>query len=168
MNIARKIIIIVAFLAAGGGICFGQSSSPSATSKSSSSSPSTSTASTAAPYTEGSVWEITMVKTKAGMGDDYIKNLAKNYKTVMEEEKKQNLILSYKVLLGDASTAGDYNMLLMVEYKNMAALDGLRDKIDPIAQKTIGNEDQRRDASIKRADIREILGSKTMREITLK
>lgn len=50
----------------------------------------------------------------------------------------------------------------------MAALDGFRDKADPIAQKIAGSEEQRRDASIKRAEIREILGSKTMREITLK
>jgi hypothetical protein len=114
------------------------------------------------------VWEITMVRTKAGMGDDYLKNLAKNYKAVMDEEKKQNLVLNYKILLGDASMAGDYNMLLMVEFRNMAALDGLRDKTDPIGQKIMGGEDQIRDASVKRAEIRDILGTKTMREITLK
>jgi len=165
MKTARNLAIIVAIsLLGGAGFCFAQTSSPSSTTSSSS----TSSGSTAAPYTEGSVWQVTMVKTKAGMGDDYIKNLAKTYKTVMEEEKKQNLVLSYKVLLGDASTAGDYNMLLMVEYKNMAALDGLRDKVDPITQKIAGNEEQRRDASIKRGEIREIIGSKTMREITLK
>jgi hypothetical protein len=114
------------------------------------------------------VWQITMVKTKAGMGDDYLKNLAKNYKVVMDEEKKQNLVLSYKILLGDASTEDDYDMLLMVEYKNMAALDGLRDKTDPIGQKIIGGEDQIRAGSVKRSEIRDILGNKTMREITLK
>lgn len=102
------------------------------------------------------------------MGDDYLKNLAKNYKIVMEEERKQNLVLGYKILLGDASTADDYNMLLMVEYKNMAALDGLRSKTDPIGQKIMGGEEQIRDASVKRAEIRDILGNKTMREITLK
>ena len=121
-----------------------------------------------APYTEGSVWEITMVRTKPGMGDDYIKGLAKNYKAVMEEQKKQNLVLSYKFLLGDASSAADYNMLLMVEYKNMAAFDGLREKTDPIGQKVVGNEDQQRQAAMKRAELREILGDKVMREITLK
>lgn len=109
-----------------------------------------------------------MVKTKAGMTDDYIKNLARNYKAVMDEEKKQNLILSYKILLGDASTATDYDMLLLVEFKNMAALDGLRAKTDPIADKIMGGEEQIRSGSVKRAEIREILGSKTMREITLK
>ncbi len=109
-----------------------------------------------------------MVRTKPGMGDDYIKGLAKNYKAVMEEQKKQNLVLSYKFLLGDASSAADYNMLLMVEYKNMAAFDGLREKTEPIGQKVVGNEDQQRQAAMKRAEVREILGSKTMREITLK
>lgn len=86
----------------------------------------------------------------------------------MEEQKKLNMVVSYKILLGDASTADDYNLLLMVEYKNMAAFDGLRDKVDPITQKITGGEDQQRQASVKRAEIREILGSKTMREITLK
>ena len=30
-----------------------------------------------APYTEGPVWTVTMVKTKTGMTDDYLKELAK-------------------------------------------------------------------------------------------
>lgn len=157
-------MIAVALLLSSIGLCLAQATTPS----SASSAANPSSTSGGAPYTEGSVWQITMVKTKAGMGDDYIKNLAKNYKAVMEEEKKQNLVLSYKVLLGSAATADDYDMLLMVEYKNMAALDGLRDKVDPITQKIAGNEEQRRDASIKRGEIREIIGSKTMREITLK
>ena len=29
-----------------------------------------------APYTEGPVWNVTMVKTKAGMTDEYLKGLA--------------------------------------------------------------------------------------------
>ena len=45
-----------------------------------------------APYTEGPVWAITMVKTKPGMDDDYLKMLAKIYKMSNEEAKKQNII----------------------------------------------------------------------------
>jgi hypothetical protein len=56
----------------------------------------------------------------------------------------------------------------MVEYKNMAAFDGLREKADPIADKTLGSEDVQRQGAIKRMEIREIMGSKLMREITLK
>jgi hypothetical protein len=121
-----------------------------------------------APYTEGTVWQVTMVHTKPGMSDDYLKGLAKFLKATMDAEKKEGLIVSYKMLLGEASTPADYDILLMVEFKNMAALDGLRAKTDPIAQKIMGGEDQQRQLAMKRTELREIMGSKLMREITLK
>jgi hypothetical protein len=121
-----------------------------------------------APYTEGSVWQITMVKTKFGVGDEYLKGLAKTFKGALDEAKKQNLILDYKILLGEAATPQDFNILLMVESKNMAAQDNARDKFDPIARKVEGTPDQQRATAVKRLDIREILGNKLMREITLK
>jgi hypothetical protein len=121
-----------------------------------------------APYTEGSVWQITMVKTKFGVGDEYLKGLAKTFKGALDEAKKQNLILDYKILLGEAATPQDFNILLMVESKNMAAQDNAREKFDPIARKVEGTPDQQRAMAVKRLDIREILGNKLMREITLK
>jgi hypothetical protein len=121
-----------------------------------------------APYTEGGVWQITMVKTKPGMSDDYLKALAKIFKTTNDEAKKQGIITDYKILMGGASTPQDYDILLMVQVPNMAALDGLRDKTDPIASRLIGNDDQQRQMAVKRLEIREIMGGKIMREITLK
>ena len=174
-----KTLVIAALSLGLNGLCFGQSSSPTSTTSGSktstaSSSPTTATstttttASTGAPYIEGPVWTITMVKTKSGMSDDYLKQIGQSVKPVMEEEKKQKLILDYKILDGDAMGAQDFNILIMVQYPNMAALDGLRDKTDPIIEKVMGSEDQRRATAVKRLDIREILGVKTMREITLK
>jgi hypothetical protein len=121
-----------------------------------------------APYTEGPVWTITMVKTKAGMTDDYLKTLAKIYKSTNDEMKKQGLIMDYKVLLGNDATPQDFDILIMVEFKNMAAFDGLREKADPIADKILGSEDARRQGAIKRMELREIMGNKLMREVTLK
>ena len=121
-----------------------------------------------APYTEGPVWTISMIKTKPGMADDYLKNLAQIYKAVNDEAKKQGIIMDYKILLGNDSTPQDFDILLMQEFKNMAAFDGLRDKTDPIAKKLIGSEDVRRQGAVKRMEIREIMGNKLMREITLK
>ena len=109
-----------------------------------------------------------MIKTKTGLSDDYFRQISQSVKPVYEEEKKQKLILDYKILDGDATSPQDYNILIMVQYPNMAALDGLRDKTDPIIEKVMGSEDQRRATAVKRLDIREILGVKTMREITLK
>jgi hypothetical protein len=121
-----------------------------------------------APYTEGPVWAITTVKTKPGMSDDYLKTLAKIYKSTNDEMKKQGLIMDYKVLIGNDANPQDFDILLMVEFKNMAAFDGLREKADPIADKILGSEEVQRQGAIKRMEIREIMGNKLMREVTLK
>ena len=121
-----------------------------------------------APYTEGPVWNITMVKVKPGMGDEYLKGLAKTLKGTLDEAKKQNLVLDYKILLGNAATPQDFDILIMVESKNMAALDNGREKFDPITRKVVGTTDQQQAMAVKRLDIREIMGTKLMREITLK
>ncbi len=121
-----------------------------------------------APFTEGPVWNITMVKVKPGMGDEYLKGLAKTLKGTLDEAKKQNLVLDYKILLGNAGTPQDFDILIMVESKNMAALDNGREKFDPIARKVVGTTDQQQAMAVKRLDIREIMGTKLMREITLK
>jgi len=121
-----------------------------------------------APYTEGPVWNVTMIKVKPGMGDEYLKSLNKTLKLSLEEGKKQNLIVDYKILLGNAATPQDFDILVMVESKNMAALDNGREKFDPIARKIVGTTDQQQAIAVKRLDIREIMGTKLMREITLK
>ena len=121
-----------------------------------------------APYTEGPVWNITMVKVKPGMGDEYLKGLAKTLNGTLDEAKMQNLVLAYNILLGNAGTPQDFDILIMVESKNMAALDNGREKFDPIARKVVGTTDQQQAMAVKRLDIREIMGTKLMREITLK
>jgi hypothetical protein len=50
----------------------------------------------------------------------------------------------------------------------MAAQDNAREKFDPIARKVVGTTDQQQAIQVKRLDIREIMGTQLMREITLK
>jgi hypothetical protein len=147
MNKSLSLIVGIALTAAFTGLCRAQSD---------------------APYTEGSVWTITMVKAKYGMGDQYLKGLAKTFKGTLDEAKKQNLIVDYKILLGDSADPHDFNILLMVEQKNMASFDNAREKFDPIAKKIEGSIEEQEKTATKRVEIREILGSKIMREITLK
>jgi hypothetical protein len=149
MKIIKKIQMtaIAALMLGGTNLCLGQSD---------------------APYTEGPVWLITMVQTKAGMSDDYLKMLAKIYKSSNEEAKKQGIIMDYKILVGDASNPQDYDILLLQEVQNMAAIDGLRDKLDPIDKKIAGSVDAQRQGAIKRMEVRQIMGNKLMREVTLK
>ncbi len=109
-----------------------------------------------------------MIKTKTGLADEYIKQITGTVKPVYDAEKKEKIILDYKILNGEASDPHDFNILILVEYPNWAAFDNLRDKMDPVIAKVMGSEEQRRDLAVKRLDIREILGTKKMREITLK
>jgi hypothetical protein len=86
----------------------------------------------------------------------------------MDEAKRQGLVVSYKILSGNASGPEDWDLLLMVEVKNWAALDGLDEKFEAITQKTIGGEEPRRQLATKRLEIRRILGAKNAQEIFLK
>ena len=89
--------IVIAAVAGAASVCSAQSSAKAAVN------PASTTQSTA-PYTEGAVWQITMVKTKPGMSDDYLKALAKIFKSTNDEAKRQGIITDYKILAGDAAT----------------------------------------------------------------
>ena len=120
------------------------------------------------PYKEGSVWTVTFVKVKPGMMETYLRDLGANRKKLMEQAKKDGLILSERLLSGDATGRDDFDLLLMVEYKNWAAFDGLADKFRALAEKMVGSEDKQVQMMIKRTEVREILGTKSMQEIFLK
>ena len=120
------------------------------------------------PYKEGTVWSVSFIKVRPGMFDVYMRDLATTRKNLMNEAKKQGLIVSEKMLSGSAVGRDDWDLMLMVEYKNWAALDGLQEKFDAVALKMVGSEEKRMQLGIKRNDLREILGGKTLQEITFK
>src|SRR5947199_2396611 len=92
-----------------------------------------------ASYIEGPVWTLTMIKTKSGLSDDYIKQITGTVKPVYDEEKKQKIILDYKILNGEASGPQDFNILILVEYPNSAALDNLCVKMYAIGKEVMGS-----------------------------
>ena len=116
-------------------------------------------------YREGSVWSVSLIKVKPGMFDAYMRDLTTTRKPLMEEAQKQGLILSHRMLAGNSMGRDDYNMILLVEYKNWAAYDGLTAKFDALNNRLIGNEDKRTQIMVKRGDMREILGAKDMQEV---
>ncbi len=120
------------------------------------------------PYKEGSVWTVTFVKVKPGMMDTYLRDLGANRRKLMEQAKKDGLILSERLLSGDATGREDFDLILMVEFKNWAAFDGLSDKFRALAEKMVGSEDKQVQMMTKRTEVREIVGTKTMQEIFLR
>ncbi|HZP86243.1 MAG TPA: hypothetical protein VFB54_05445 [Burkholderiales bacterium] len=122
-------------------------------------------AQTSKPYTEGSVWYMSMIRVKPGMMDVYMRDVLPLRKQMNEEAKKQGLILSSHVLVGSSAGRDDFDVLFLDEYKNWAAFDGMSAKYDAIASKVIGTEEKQVQLMSKRTDVREIMGEKMMQEL---
>jgi hypothetical protein len=123
-------------------------------------------------YSEGhTVWNLTFVKLKANMGDDYLKGLNKTWKASMDALVQQKLLKSYKILMGEASNPQDFDLILMTEFENYAAMDpnperdAKRDDVEKKIREALGEEFQKTVSSY--STLREITGRKTMREIFL-
>ena len=119
-------------------------------------------------YKEGTVWQVTFIKVKPGMFDVYMNDLLPNRKKLFEEGRKQGLVISEKMLTGDSFGGSDFNVILMTEFKNYAALDGLSDKYDAIMSKVMGSQEAQVKIMVKRTEMREIIGDKLMQEIHYK
>lgn len=123
-------------------------------------------------YFEGTVWTLTFVRTDANKGDEYLKGLANTWVANMEEAKKEGLIVSYKILSGPASNKDDFNLILMIENKNMAALDpdpAVDAKFDAIEKRIKDKMGDKYDMTVTNYDvIRDLQGTKFMRELHLK
>ena len=117
------------------------------------------------PYKEGSVWAISIVKTKNGLADDYLREVIPVRKKIMDEAQKQGLVLSYKILSGTSANRDDWDIMFLDEYKNWAAFDGLTAKFDAIERKLIGDEAAQTQMMVKRVDVRELVGDKVMQEL---
>jgi len=120
------------------------------------------------PYSEGSVWTVTFVRVKPGMSQTYLRDLASTWKQVMDEARKQQLIVSYKILGGNPGNRDDWDLMLLVESKNWAAFDGADDKFDAIVEKMVGPEKKQVEMMVKRSDVREILGTRNLQELVFK
>src|SRR4051812_8375881 len=80
------------------------------------------------PYTEGPVTDVQYIRVKPGHLDEYMAFLAGSYKQSMEAEKKAGVITAWAVYSSDNRDEDDWNIALTTTYKNMGAMDNLRDR----------------------------------------
>jgi hypothetical protein len=118
-------------------------------------------------YKDGPVTNVSYIKVKPGKFDEYMAYLATSYKSLMEENKKAGLILSYKVYAASPRTPREPDIILATTFANMAALDK-SDEGDAVATKVMGAPPVRNKKAIDREALREILGSELVREMILK
>jgi hypothetical protein len=119
------------------------------------------------PYRNGTVWDIAFIRMKPGMETAYLNYLAGSWKANQEAAKKEGIILSYKVLGVEGHSPGEWNLMLMTEYKDLASMEANEDKADALAQKMVGNDEKQMQGYKDRSEIREVMGDRLAREIVL-
>ena len=119
------------------------------------------------PYRNGSVWNVSFIRMKPGMESAYLSYIATDWKKEQEELKKAGLIVSYKVLTSEPHNPGDFNIMLMTEYKDLATMEANESKEDALAQQVVGDDEKQREGYRKRLEIREVMGGRLAREIVL-
>ena len=120
-------------------------------------------------YTEGPVWRIQLIRVKPTQFDAYLTSLRQSTKPLIEEQKKQGIIMDYKVFLKETkANPEDWDICVAIEYKNHAAMDGLAAKGEATRDKILGGKAPAQQLADKRAEIREIISSELLQEIFLK
>ena len=120
-------------------------------------------------YSEGPVWRVSLIRVKPTHIDEYLTSLRQVSKPFIEEEKRQGLIVDYKIFLKETkNNPQDWDICLAVQYKNHAALDGLDAKTEAIRDKVFGGKQQAHQLGEKREEIRELIRDELLQEIVLK
>jgi L-rhamnose mutarotase len=119
-------------------------------------------------YTQGTVTIVSFVRTEPGMFDEYIRYLSNTYKKLMEASKKQGIVTDYAIYQALPRDAQDADVILTVTYKNMAALDSLQARTDPLIKEVFGSLPKAASASVDREKLRKQLGSQMVRQLILK
>jgi hypothetical protein len=118
-------------------------------------------------YSPGSVWTVTTIRIKSGMDQAYLSYLDGEFKKESDAQIKAGYMKSYKILrtLDDDAS---WNLLILREYKSLAAMEADAEKSDALALQTSGNDDVQMKGYEDRSKIREVLATKNARELMLK
>jgi hypothetical protein len=119
------------------------------------------------PWTLGSVWSVDFIRAKPGQTLEYGRQLAETWKKMLDEQKREGLVLSYKILMGLPSNREDFTHLLMIEYPNYGVFDE-QDRVDAITKKVFGSLAGINDMLRKREELREAIGTRLLRELNFK
>jgi hypothetical protein len=119
-------------------------------------------------YDNGPIWDVTAVQTKPGHFNDYIRFISTTWRAEQEQLKKAGYVVDYKVLTTLDARDNEPDVLLSVEYKDLAAMDIPLDKQDAMARELFGSLAGADKADIDRESFRTLRGDVVYRELILK
>ena len=119
-------------------------------------------------FTPGTVWGVTTIKIHPGMDQAYLEYLDTQLKKESDISIKNGFMKSYKILRGQDDDSG-WNMLILREYDSFASLEKNEEKADEVLRQATGIDDQKgMQGYTDRSKVRDVMGTKFMREVILK
>ena len=119
-------------------------------------------------YGPGTIWTVTEIRIKSGMGPAYLEYLDGMFKKETEAQVQAGYMKSYKILRTIDDDTASWNMLILREYSSLADMEKNEEKVDAKAREITGSDQQQMRGYEDRSKIREVLGTKTTRELKLK
>lgn len=120
-------------------------------------------------YNEGTVERVTLVHILPGHFNAFMDDIKTNVQATWEAQKNEGLILGYQVFLNQTkSNPDDWDMGVALTYKNMAALDGLAQKVLDLRLKQYGDKSKEQKVIDKRVENGRVVASYLIRNITMK
>lgn len=119
-------------------------------------------------YTPGSIWTVTTIRIVSGMDQAYYEYLDGPFKKQSDAQVQAGFMKSYKILRTLDDNGASWNMIILREYASLADLEKNEERSDAKAREVGGNDQAQMQGYTDRAKIREVLGTRTARELRLK
>ena len=120
-------------------------------------------------YTEGTVDRVVLLRILPGHANAFWDDVKTNLAPLWSDEKSQGLIEGYQLFLNQTkANPEDWDVGLVLTYKNMAALDGLGMKVFDLRMKKFGSKSNEQQVINKRVENFQVVGSYLTRNVTLK
>ncbi len=115
------------------------------------------------------VYEITAVKVHPNMMDTYLEGIRDTWVAANEIAKELGHIEDYAIYSSQLGASGDFNLLLVIKFKNTADIAPSKAKYDAFMAKWSEEQEERSEKLVQDyPSMREITGDYLMREITMK
>ena len=120
-------------------------------------------------YNQGPVERIVLVHILPGHFNAFMADLKANITPLWDKEKAAGLIEGYQMFFNSTSSVPEgWDFGYSITYKNMAALDGLPDKIYDLRMKQYGDKNSEQKVIDKRVEDVRIVSTSLIRDITLR
>ncbi|HEY4900616.1 MAG TPA: hypothetical protein VIH91_07345 [Terriglobales bacterium] len=121
------------------------------------------------PVKEGNVERVVLLHVNTGHFDAFWADMKKNVVPVWDAAKAAGVVVEYQWFQNQTTAnPDDWNVGYSITYKNMAALDGLSDKMYDLRMKHYGDQAAEQKVVDKRVDNAHSVSSYLLRDVTIR